>query len=74
MLWRPVTMAGVMPSWSWHHPVLILGCRCWAGGSTSSPAVALGCRWEWGLEVMEKQVCDDCPAWNGSGFGMRTMK
>lgn len=68
MLLRPVTVARVMLSWSWHHPVPILGC------STPSPAVALGCRWEWGLEMMEKQVCSDCPAWSGSGFGMRTMK
>lgn len=79
MLWRPVTAAGVMHSLCQHLAGPVLGVQVGSGGggggvgSTPSPTVALGCSWGWGLE-MEKQVCGDCPAWNRSGFGMRTSE
>lgn len=56
MLWRPFPGAGVMHSSRWHHPVPVLGVQ-----------VALGCSWEWRLE-MEERVCADCPAWSRAGW------
>lgn len=47
--------------WGWGDAQLTLAPPCPRSG------LALGCSWEWGLEV-EERVCADCPAWSRAGW------